>query len=260
MFKVNNIVKKNKEINRNRSFINNVIQTEKDHLPEEERKELEGAVSEIRDLSHQIGRDTGWKYTGSGFVFNSNFIYNAESEQIDFIENEVEFTDGTLKPKHNTKRELDFLNKNREALKNFEVAMRKRDYYEGLAYACMTSDIESGKTDMSAVTVVDTSTSRLVLEEEEMVNTEYMANRFYNEFGNDGIVLLIKWLNRMANADKPSDVFPEILDEDVDDEMKGQILYWAGEYNYAGRFLEAEYLKRPKKEKKKEEGHQKIHE
>ena len=209
MLKVNNIMERRKQEKDKIRSLYGLLGSTRGYLPDRMRENFDELMIKMRELTAEIERETGWEYNGYGFVSFSNYVYNAEKEQIDFIQNEIENGQNGFVPAHNTQRETDFIKRNAEKLDLLDRMTSARNVYDAYGFDEMvnTDDPELDER----VRLMKRPPQYEIVKTEELVSAEMAANRFYNDFGNEGLITLIKWLNRLANADKPTDVYDELL-------------------------------------------------
>ena len=190
------------------------------------RKKLNKLDSMINEVTKSIEFESGWIYDVDRFVYRSNFRYDFKKKDITFVVNEVARTDSGYSSVNFTTRERDFEKKYEKYLNRLVALQQQRD----AIYQASQGLIEQKE---SRIIDFVREKKKIEWQQDDEFISEYtlsQAEYFVDNFGMEGIIKLVNYLNDFDNRDS-KDTYNRLIRERITPDYKNNLLTWIATYS-----------------------------
>jgi len=194
------------------------------------RKKYARYAKSIKDLTAGIEADSRWRYIGKSFVQLSDYAYEPTTEEITFNRNEVKLICNNVVSAHKNNREKDFVKRFDVALLRIAELKTKKGMLEFDAYE------KQLRRDATLAYQVPKYSDPLK-EAQEAAEVQKETEEFLQVFGVKGIAALINYLNSLADAKRPLDMYSRINSLKMSTDKKILFLKWLSRYSTGGEQL-----------------------
>lgn len=166
-----------------------------------------------------IEKDSSWRYVDNSFIYKSNFKYNYQTYDIDFVLNKVNYIDNE---KYNEK-EKHFYNKYSLLLNK----IARLEEAENILY-------ESEENKKASIVDIDSVHMRHTYKKSgEIVNgfIQMKAKSLLDEYGIESIVDLVKILNEFDKNEDTKSVYKKFMRSNKPNKYKEDLLEWITTYS-----------------------------